>query len=122
MNSGNANGSNLLRLADAQAHSNVRIRLERKCGETKYYVTQCLTGYDDYYEQNPHRVGLDNSPNCLENGGMRENREHVVFHCSGFALQRRILNQALGIAKMLKSKENWLTASFAIVTIFISPK
>lgn len=70
---------------------------------------------------------MDNSLNCPRFGGIPENPEHVIFCRSTLAMKRGALIHALGgsvspenlVAKILRSKEKWLTVSSPIVKILL---
>lgn len=93
---------------DTQLIPNISVWLERNQGETDYHITQFLTGQGGCYRQYLSRCPV--SSNTLEDA------DHLIFHWSGFAIERRNLNQAVErsgnlesmVEDMLRSKESWL--------------
>lgn len=75
--------------------------------------------------QELHRLGLDNLSNYAGCVGLAEDLEHVTIHCSGFAMAKISLNQALGryanveniVTEMLRSNEEILTLQCNVVMV-----
>lgn len=65
---------------------NIKCWLERKHGETNYFLTQFLSGHGGYRSY-LYRFGLDESPMC-PCCNVLENPEHVVFFCPRFKEER----------------------------------
>lgn len=99
--------------------------INRKHGETNYYLTQLLSGHGCYREY-LHRFGHEESPECPNGCKIVENAEHVFFQCPRFEADRAELERALEgsvtpenlVERMLESETNWSAVSnFATVVL-----
>lgn len=95
---------------------NITSWLERKHGETTYYMTQFLTGHG-CFRKYLHRFGHDSSPLCPDCMDQDEDANHAIFHCPRF----RILNQNPQhiVGYMLQNEEHWEETTLSVTNILI---
>ncbi|CAD7080109.1 unnamed protein product [Hermetia illucens] len=97
--------------------------LERRHGEINYNLTQFLTGHGGYL-QYLHRFKLETSPDYPNCNRVREDPEHVFFHCPRFVEERKNLEETLGevlvpenlVRRMLACREDWDAINSMVVT------
>lgn len=100
------------------------IWIGRKHGEVNFHLTQFISGHG-CFRKYLHRFGHAISPFCPECAGTEETPEHVVFHCSRFAVMRSEMVDITGvditpdnIVQRMCSDENvWNAVNRAIVQI-----
>lgn len=89
--------------------------MTRRFGSLEFHLTQLLTGHGTLGSY-LYRIQRVDTPLCLAcNEGVVDTAEHAIQDCSRWVVQRRALNQKIGldldlkviIQKMLESKDNW---------------
>ena len=93
--------------------TNVKVWMERKHGETNYYLTQMLSGHG-YFQKYLHKMGKTGSPICIYDDKCIDDAEHTFFECERWKEERLILQQNVGAVTvanivdiMLRNPENW---------------
>lgn len=91
--------------------------LNRKHGETNFYLTQFLTGHG-CYRKYLHRFGHDSSPKCPSCVDEDEDAEHVMFQCPRFGTEFLSGTSAERVVDhMLNNAENWSHVSEEVSNI-----
>lgn len=98
--------------------------VNRKHGETNYYLTQMLTGHG-CFKAYLHRFGHGESAECATGCGVPEDAEHVFFQCPKFQQERAAVNDYLKtsltpetlVRHMMTSEQNWGVVSSYATTI-----
>lgn len=92
---------------------NVKMWINRKHGETNYYLTQMLSGHG-YFQKYLHKMGKTGSPTCIYEDKCIDDAEHTFFDCERWKEERLILQQNTGTVTlanivdiMLSNEENW---------------
>ena len=96
-----------------QLIGDLRPWINRKHGETDFYLTQLLSGHG-YFQSYLHKIGKSRSSDCLFCVGERDDACHIFFFCRRWDRQRRDLREKIGelspdglVGEMLKTSDNW---------------
>lgn len=87
--------------------------IERKHGETNYFLTQFLTNHG-YLCKYLHRMGKMEDPACIYGDAEYDDAQHTFFACEKWKLEREELERKIGkvtpdniVNTMLMTESNW---------------
>ncbi len=105
---------------------NVKTWVERKHGQTDFYMTQLLTGHGCFREY-LYKYGHDNGVTCSFCGNSNENALHIFFYCPRYNVERTLLEQQIAepvspdnlVPHMLRSEQVWLAVKDLAAKVLI---